>query len=185
MDPLPILVVDDKPDMRTEIARQLNRSGFPVESASNGSEAVDKLRSAKYSLVITEEQMPGIRGLEVLNSVREISPQIPVVITTATGTVHSAVEAMRAGASDYLLKPFSFEVLEKTVRNTIVRSKGNGQSEKPGRRRDEFKAGREIITRNRKFEEILIQARGIAPSSAAVLIQGESGTGKELLAHFI
>jgi two-component system response regulator FlrC len=171
--------------MRSTLTRNLNRSGFPVESASNGSEALNKLRSAKYSMVITDEQLPGIGGLDVLSSVKKISPQIPVVITTANGTVHTAVEAMQAGASDYLLKPFSFEVLEKTVQKTIGRSNGNGQSIPANAAPDEFNAGKEIITRNLKLQEILTQAREVAPSNAAVLIQGESGTGKELLAAYI
>jgi DNA-binding NtrC family response regulator len=185
LNPLPILVVDDKPDIRSTLTRRLHRSGFPVESASNGSEALDKLRSTKYSLVIADEQMNVIHGLDVLSSVKEISPQIPVVITTANGTVHNAVEAMQAGASDYILKPFSFEVLEKTVKKTIGRSNGNGQSGSSSQVLEGFKTGKEIITGNRKLLEILTQARGVAPSSAAVLIQGESGTGKELLAAYI
>jgi DNA-binding NtrC family response regulator len=185
LNPLPILVVDDKPDIRSTLTRRLHRTGFPVESASNGSEALDKLRSAKYSLVIADEQMTGIHGLDVLSSVKEISPQIPVVITTANGTVNNAVEAMQAGASDYILKPFSFEVLEKTVKKTIGGLNGNGQSGSSSQVLDEFKAGKVIITGNRKLQEILTQARGVAPSSAAVLIQGESGTGKELLAAYI
>jgi DNA-binding NtrC family response regulator len=185
LDQWPILIVDDQQDMRATLTRNLNRSGFPVESASNGSEALNKLRSAKYSMVITDEQLPGIGGLDVLSSVKKISPQIPVVITTANGTVHTAVEAMQAGASDYLLKPFSFEVLEKTVQKTIGRSNGNGQSIPANAAPDEFNAGKEIITRNLKLQEILTQAREVAPSNAAVLIQGESGTGKELLAAYI
>ncbi len=115
----PILVVDNQPDMRTELEQGLNRVGFPVESASDGSEALDMFKAVKYSMVIADEQSPGVDGLEVLNSVKKISPQIPVVIMTAQGTVQNAVEAMQAGACDYILKPFSFEILEKTVKKAI------------------------------------------------------------------
>jgi two-component system response regulator FlrC len=185
LNPLPILVVDEKPDLLSTLTRKLQSSGFPVESASKGSEALDKLRTAQYSLVIADEQMTGIHGLDVLSSVKEITPQIPVVITTANGTVKNAVEAMQAGASDYILKPFSFEVLEKTVKKTIGRLNGNEPSGNSDAVSGEFRAGKEIITGNRKLQEILTQAKGVAPSSAAVLIQGESGTGKELLAAYI
>ncbi len=181
----PILVVDSQPDLRSTLVQDLIRVGFPVESASDGSEALDKVKAVKYSLVITDEQTPGVGGIEVLHTVKKISPEIPVLIMTARGTVHNAVEAMQAGAYDYILKPFDFEILEKTVRRAIGPSAG-----KPGGQSAENKLynrqyGKEIITRNPKLGGILKQARGIAPSNATVLIQGESGTGKELLAAYV
>ena len=99
-----------------------NREPCPwcaVESVSNGLEAVKKIESAKYSLVLADEQIPENGGVAVLSSIKKISPQIPVIIMTANGTVHNAVEAMLAGASDYLLKPFSLEILNKTVKKTL------------------------------------------------------------------
>jgi len=181
----PILVVDDLADLRSELAQSLKRAGFPVESASNRSKAVDKFRSAKYSMVITDEQIPGIGGMDVLSSVKKISPQIPVIIMTANGTVHNAVEAMQAGASDYLLKPFSFKVLEKTVKKAIGHSNGNGRLRAGDEKNGDYPACKEILTRNKRLQDILTQARRIAPSNATVLIQGESGTGKELLAAYV
>jgi DNA-binding NtrC family response regulator len=127
----------------------------------------------------------GIDGRDVLGSVKKIAPQIPVIVMTANGSVHNAVEAMQAGASDYLLKPFSSEALEKTIKKTIGGSNGNGDSKFIGKTADDFLAGKVILTRNSKMQEILKQAQGVAPSSATVLIQGESGTGKELLAAYI
>ena len=112
----PILVVENQPDMRAELEKSLNRVGFPVESASDGSEALDMFKAVKYSMVIADENSGGRDGLKVLDSVKKISPQIPVVIMTARGSVHNAVEAMQAGACDYILKPFSFEILEKTIK---------------------------------------------------------------------
>jgi len=106
----PILVVDNQPDMRIKLEQGLVRVGYPVESASDGSQALDMFKAVKYSMVIADEQSPGVDGLEVLNSIKKISPQIPVVIMTAEGSVHHAVAAMQAGACDYILKPFSFEV---------------------------------------------------------------------------
>jgi len=181
----PILVVDNQPDMRTKLEQGLNRVGYPVESASDGSEALDMFKAVKYSMVIADEQSPGVDGLEVLNSIKKISPQIPVVIMTAQGTVHNAVEAMQAGACDYILKPFSFEILEKTVKKAIGPLTGNARLKSGGEEIHKRKAAKEIITRNPELKGILKQARDIAPSNATVLIQGESGTGKELLAAYV
>jgi len=181
----PILVVDNQPDMRIKLEQGLVRVGYPVESASDGSQALDMFKAVKYSMVIADEQSPGVDGLEVLNSIKKISPQIPVVIMTAEGSVHHAVAAMQAGACDYILKPFSFEVLERTVKKAIGPLSGDaglriGHAADPRQ-----KAPKEIITRSPKLKSILKQACDIAPSSATVLIQGESGTGKELLADYV
>jgi len=181
----PILIVDDQSDNRKELTQSLKRVGFPVESACDGLQALHKFRSTKYSMVITNEQTPGIEDRDILGSVKKISPQIPVIVIAANGTVHNAVEAMQAGASDYLLKPFSFEALEKTVKKAIRLSNGNGQSKYKRKSPGDHPVGREIITRSRKFQDILSRARSVAPSTATVLIQGESGTGKELLAAYV
>ena len=181
----PILIVDDQPDYRKELTQSLNGVGFPVESASNGLQALEKFRTTTYSMVITNEQTPGIEGKNVLVSLKKISPQVPVIVVAANGTVHDAVEAMHAGASDYLLRPFSAETLEKTIKKVILPSNGNRQSKYDRKSLDDQPIGKEIITRNRRFQDILSRARSVAPSTATVLIQGESGTGKELLAAYV
>jgi DNA-binding NtrC family response regulator len=163
----------------------LNSAGFQVEAVSSGTEAFERVGNAKYSLVITDEKISGSNGLNLLNSVKKITPQIPVIIMTANGSVHNAVGAMQAGAADYLLKPFSAESLEKTVKRAIDGSNGNGGFPSTAKNPDRPVAGKEIITRNQKLMDILKQARGVAPSNATVLIQGESGTGKELLAAYV
>jgi len=181
----PILIVDDQPDNRKELTQSLKGVGFPVESASNGLQALDKFRTTTYSVVIANEQTPGIEGKDMLVSLKKISPQIPVIVIAANGTVHNAVEAMHAGASDYLLRPFSAETLEKTVKKAVPLLNGNRQSRNNRISLEEPARGKEIITRNRKFQDILSRARSVAPSTATVLIQGESGTGKELLAAYV
>jgi DNA-binding NtrC family response regulator len=181
----PILVVDNQPDMRAKLEQSLNRVGFPVESAADGSQALDMFQAVKYSMVIADEQSSGVDGMTVLNSVKKLAPQIPVIITTAQGSVHHAVAAMQAGAWDYILKPFSFDALEKTVKKAIGRG---GDPTGLGPDDDAVhlqKSGKAIITRSSNMKAILKQAQNIAPSSATVLIQGESGTGKELLAAFV
>lgn len=184
-DVSPILVVGDHPDIRTEVSRNLNSAGFQAETVSSGSEAFERFSTTKYSLVISDEQISGIGHLDLLNSVKKISPQIPVIIMTANGSVHNAVEAMQAGAADYLLRPFSSESLEKTVKRAIGSVNGNGGSLSSAQKSDRPVAGKQIITHNQKILDILKQARGVAPSNATVLIQGPSGTGKELLAAYV
>lgn len=165
--------------------QSLSRLGYPVEFASDGLEALDRFKALKYSMVITDDQAPGIGGIEILNSVKKISPQIPVVIMTANGNVHNAVAAMQAGACDYILKPFSPEVLQRTVKQIVGSSAGNGTDRSGDASDHPDSDGKEIITRNAELIAILKQAGNIAPSKATVLIQGESGTGKEMLAAYI
>ena len=185
LDLPPILIVDAQPEVRTEIGQSLSRVGFPVEVASDGREALDRFKALKYSLIIADDQVPGVGGLEMLNSIKKISPQIPVVIMTANGSVHNAVAAMQAGACDYILKPFLPEVLESTVKKAVGSSVGNGPDRSEAGSDGHQSADKEIITRNPELLAILRQAKSIAPSKATVLIQGESGTGKELLAAYI
>ncbi len=102
LDLPPILVVDSQPDMRSELMQSLKRVGFPVDCAVDGSEALNMFKTTKYGMVIADDQASGEVGLQVLNTVKRISSQIPVIIMTARGSVQNAVEAMQAGASDYI-----------------------------------------------------------------------------------
>ena len=181
----PILIVDDQQDNRKELTQSLKHVGIPVESACDGLQATEMVRTTKYSMVITDEQTPGIEGGDVLGSIKKLSPQIPVIVIAANGTVHNAVEAIQAGASDYLLKPFSVEKLEKTVKKAIRLSNSDRQTKANQKKPSDQPNGKKIITRNQKFQDLLSRARSVAPSTATVLIQGESGTGKELLAAYV
>ncbi|HEN20502.1 MAG TPA: sigma-54-dependent Fis family transcriptional regulator [Desulfobacteraceae bacterium] len=180
-----ILVVDDEPDMRLALSHVLSRSGYSVECASSGFEALEKFRKDNYSMVITDMKMPEMTGMELLGKVKGLSPQVPVIMITAYGTINNAVEAMQEGASDYILKPFSAETLEATVKKAgmslhdqkrvnvnIIDDEGSTEPKR-------------IITQDKELNNVLSLARDVAPSNATVLIQGESGTGKELLASYI
>ena len=103
----PILVIDDESEMRSALSHALTRNGFSVESAASGMEALVKIKKDPFSLVITDIKMPEMSGMEVLGAVKKLAPGIPVIVITAYGSIHNAVEAMQAGAADYLLKPFS------------------------------------------------------------------------------
>jgi len=180
-----ILIVDAQPQTGTELIQNLRRAGFSIDLAADCLEALDRFNSLKYSMVLMDDKAPGIGGLQMLDSVKKISPQTPVAIMTANGSVHNAVAAMQAGACDYILKPFSAEVLEKSVRRALEHSAGNGTAESGTGSASFNSAGKEIITCNPELLAVLKQAKSIAPSKATVLIQGESGTGKELLAAYV
>lgn len=185
MQTQPILVVDDEPDMRIALTYALSHCGYSVESASSGLEALEKFEADKFSLIITDLKMPGMSGIEILGKVKKRSPKIPVIMITAYGTINNAVEAMQQGASDYILKPFSTEILEAAIKKVYINSNSKAQSkllEVYSKRNSETK---KIITQDSKFLNILELAKNVAPSNATVLIMGESGTGKELLASFI
>ena len=185
MDQMSILVVDDEPDMRSTFSHALNRRGYAVEVAANGVEALEKFKSANYNLVISDVKIPEISGMELLSSIKKMSPQTPVIMISAFGTVSNAVAAMQQGASDYILKPFSLEILEKTVTNVMGRSNGNGRSSSSAKTIKSHSRAKNIVTQNQQLQKVLEMARGVAASRATILIQGESGTGKELLAAYV
>jgi DNA-binding NtrC family response regulator len=177
-----ILVVDDEPDMRLALTHALSRSGHVVETACSGYEALEKFKRDEFGLVITDVKMPEMSGMKVLEEVKELSPQIPVIMITGYGTVNNAVEAMKEGASDYILKPFDSETLDAAVKKACANSKSKKPIEVYSKGNSETK---KIITQDPKMIEILNLARNVASSNATVLILGESGTGKELLASYI
>jgi DNA-binding NtrC family response regulator len=169
-----VLVVDDEPQMLIAINETLRQSGYSITTAGNGMEALCRLKEKYYRLVITDMRMPEVSGLDLLRKVKNVAPQTPVILLTAYGTIQNAVDAMRNGAYDYLLKPFSSESLENVVRRALESTPG-----KSG------KTSHAIITQDPVFSRTLAQAAQAAGSTATILIEAESGTGKELLARMI
>ncbi|HUU49595.1 MAG TPA: sigma-54 dependent transcriptional regulator [Nitrospinota bacterium] len=180
----PILVIDDEAGMRAAIRETLIRVGYDVTTASNGFEAISKLKENNFHLVLTDMKMPRMNGLEVLRKVKKQIPHLPVIMITAYGTIDTAVEAMKEGAFDYIIKPFSTEKLESVVNKALLNI---DQKSLPQRDFSQIKINqkKEIVTKNKKMLEILEIAEEISKSNSAVMIQGESGTGKELLACYI
>jgi DNA-binding NtrC family response regulator len=177
-----ILIVEDDPDVRAMLTRMLGCGGYVVDSAADGSEALDKFRDNRFNLVITDVRLPQMNGLQLLGEIKQAEPQVPVIVITGYGSVQNAVEAMQGGASDYLLKPFSNEALQAAISRAGIVSQERS-TVRPDR--GTFAAERRIVTRDPQFLGLLKVAENIAASSATVLVQGESGTGKELLARFI
>ena len=180
-----ILVIDDQPEMRKELSHLLRLGGHTVATASSGLEALNKFRENDFGLVISEVNMPEMAGIEVLAQLRSISPRIPVIMTEANGTIDNAVKTMQCGASDYILKPFSFEALELAVKRAVGNSKDQAQGKAGAHDVRSASKTREMITQSSKMHHVLGIAKKVAPSNATVLIQGESGTGKEVLASYI
>jgi len=176
-----LLVVDDDIQMLSALEAALRHKGHTVETASNGIDAVSKLANSvePVQAVITDLKMPGMDGVELVHHVRRTDSAIPVIVLSAFGTVQTAVEAMKAGASDFLVKPFSHQALD------TVLSKHVGPGVPRNSRLHGLSGDSELITQNPAMQSLLDQAAQAAKTQATVLIQAESGTGKELLARWI
>jgi DNA-binding NtrC family response regulator len=179
-----ILIIEDEEEMRIALSEVLMRNGYSVHAASNGVEGLELFNKEPFNMVITDVKMPKVSGLEVLKEIKKQSPQIPVIMITAYGTIDNAVEAMREGAFDYILKPFSAEILDETVLRAIRSQKGmdaNNPVIVAPLPSDSIK----IVTNNQSMKKVIDMALSVAYSSSTILIQGESGTGKEMIAKFI
>ncbi|MFQ5431557.1 MAG: sigma-54-dependent transcriptional regulator [Nitrospinota bacterium] len=185
-----ILVIDDDENMRAAIAEALRRAGYSVDTADDGRSGLNKMEANDYNLTVADINTPQKGGMEFLEQVKKVNPDRAVVLITAHGTVETAVEAMRMGADDYLLKPFSADALERVVRR-LLGGEPRAPQQRPVPQRQTSASGsgrtnsREIITQNRKMKAILDLVERTAASRASVLIHGESGTGKELVARHI
>ncbi|WP_235203271.1 sigma-54-dependent transcriptional regulator [Candidatus Magnetobacterium casense] len=165
----PILLVDDDPQMRDALKEAIQRLGHSTVVAENGQDALTRLGNTPFAMVVTDMQMPKMDGLSFLKELRKRVGKLPVLVITGFGTVENAVEVMKEGATDYLMKPFSFDKLTRKV-HTIMEG---------------LTGSREIVSTNAKMRRILQIASEISTSDTTVLIYGESGTGKELIARHI
>jgi len=180
-----ILVVDDEEPQRRVLAGFLRKAGYEVEAVGSPDEALAVVAARTVDLVLTDLRMPGKTGVELLQAVRGLNPEIPVVVMTAYGTVASAVDAMKRGAADFLGKPVDLDELEVLVARTLER-RALVSENKALREQVESRyrlAGLE--TSNARMQEAINMAARAAASRATILIHGESGTGKELLARAI
>ncbi len=168
--PQAILIVEDDRDLAAALKDILELAGYTTDVCNDAGEALSRLQQRRYALMLSDVHMPGMDGHELLRNVRGQFPAMPVLLMTAYGTIQKAVEAMREGAQDYLVKPFEADKLVATVGRYI-------DSEPAAE-------GAPVVADARSLE-LLALARRVAASEATVMIGGESGTGKEVLARYI
>jgi len=180
-----ILIIEDEPKMRRLLELQLGEEGFTTRAAADAEAGLALLNKEKIDLVVTDLRLPGMSGLEFLQAVKRVNAALPVIVTTAYGTVESAVEAMKIGASDYLLKPFSLAEMVLVIRKELeahrLREENRTLREALGKRY-EYK---NIVARSPKMQQVLALIERVAPTNTTVLLGGESGVGKDLIARAI
>ena len=172
-----ILVADGDQELVKKLAGYLNRAGYEIKVSTSGADALAILEDdPTFDLVVTALNLPEADGMEVLRRVKAVNQAIPVVVLTSQGSVKGAVEAMQAGAADFLLKPVTVELMEEVAARMLRIKKSQTHGGGPNR---------PIVTNDPRIRKLLEMARAVADSKATVLISGESGTGKELFARFL
>lgn len=180
-----ILVVDDEKIIRDSISFILKKEGYNIEEAANGKEAFDRLSDQSFDVVITDIEMPVMKGIELLDKVMQVSPQTLVLIITAYGSLETAIAALRAGASDYILKPLEFdELLIKLKRLLGARALAIENQLLRREVQKELDAS-PIVGKSAAMKRVFDTIMTVAGTDSTVLITGKSGTGKELVARAI
>lgn len=180
-----ILVVDDEQSMRDFLAIMLKKDGHEVVTAANGTEALKAIQAEIFDLVISDVKMPGLDGVGVLKTIKEISADTVVIMITAFATAETAVEAMKLGAYDYITKPFKIDEIKLVIQKALEKrylKKENVLLKREIKSRAGFE---NFIGKSEPMEQIFSLIRQVADTSSTVLITGESGTGKELVAKAV
>ena len=180
-----ILVVDDETSMQEFLEILLRREGHDVVVCGSAGEAILALESDDFELVLSDIQMPGMTGLELLDHVKEASPDTLLVLITAYGTTESAVEAMKHGAYDYLTKPCAVDEIRLVVEKALEKRDLSSENVRLRRQLSEHTSLPEVLGRSREMVEVSALVRQVATSKTNLLITGESGTGKDLIARAV
>jgi len=180
-----ILIVEDEAKMRRLLELNLSEEGFTTHAAADAEEGLKLLNREAIDLVVTDFKLPGMNGLEFLQAIKRIDASLPVVIMTAYGSVESAVEAMKVGASDYVLKPFSLAEMALVIRKELdshkLREENRSLREALGQRYEYAN----VVAKSEKMQAVLALVERVAPTNSTVLLGGESGVGKDLIARAI
>jgi DNA-binding NtrC family response regulator len=180
-----ILVIDDDESLRRVLEYNLAQEGYAVLTASSGEQGLDLLKKEGADLVVTDVRMPGMDGLQVLEGVRKVDPNVQVIILTAFGTIEMAVETMKAGAFHYISKPFNRDELKLTIKKALQLKELERENVKLREELKERARLDAIIAVSPPMAQVLELVIRVAPTETTVLILGESGTGKELIARAI
>ena len=178
-----ILVADDHDALRRGLARALAEAGHDVEEAANGNLAIAKLHEAFFDVVLSDLKMGGSSGLDVLKTTRTLHPSTAVILMTAFGSVTTAVEAMKAGAFDYVQKPFEIEEMEVKIDKALELRRLRHQLDYLKHTQNDIYDFDRIIGSGGALARVLSVVRKVAKSNTTVLVRGETGTGKELVAR--
>jgi DNA-binding NtrC family response regulator len=180
-----ILVVDDERASRESLVDVLTDEGYEVVAAANGEEALKAIESSEFDLVITDLRMPGIDGVALLREVRKLCPQTLVILVTAYASVETAVEALRQGAHDYMIKPLVYEDVLSKVARLLERRDLAWQIQHLRREVESRYDFENLVGESKAMREVAQMIRKVAPTNSTVLISGESGVGKEVVARAI
>src|SRR5262245_14110526 len=180
-----ILVAEDQDSARESLVELLRAEGYEVHEAADGKEAIAQVNKLDLDVVLTDLMMPGADGIAVLRHVRELSPQTLVLLMTAHASVETAVEAIRAGAQDYLLKPLIFDDVLRKVQNLMSHRKLAWENQLLKKEVSDHFSPDRPLGRSQAMQDILVMIKKVAPTPTIVLISGESGVGKEVVARTI
>jgi len=180
-----ILIIEDEAKMRRLLELNLGEAGFKTLSAGEAETGLKLLGSEPVDLVLTDLKLPGMSGLVFLQTAKQQNPALPIVVMTAFGSVETAVEAMKAGASDYVLKPFSLEEMRMVVRKELDHSRLQEENRSLREALGQKYSHPNIVARSAKMQEVLATVERVAPTNSTVLLGGESGVGKDLIARAI
>src|SRR5579863_9214091 len=180
-----ILIVEDEAKMRRLLELNLGEDGFTTFSAGDAEAGLKLLRENPVDLVVTDLKLPGMNGLEFLQAAKRQNSALPIVVMTAIGSVETAVEAMKAGASDYVLKPFSLAEMRMVVHKELDHSRLREENRSLREALGQKYSHPNIVAVSPKMQEVLATVERVAPTNSTVLLGGESGVGKDLIARAI
>ncbi len=178
-----ILIIEDDPDGLRSVVDAVTEAGYEVTGVDRGSDGVERFKEGRYVAVLTDLVLPDIDGIEVLNRIRRIDDQVPVLIMTAYGTVPTAVDALKSGAFDYILKPLDLDDLESRLARAAETGRLRDQVQQLKDAFDTRYTASSMVAQSDAMQDILRQIEAVAGTDATVLVLGESGTGKELVAR--
>ncbi len=178
-----MLVVDDDDAHRGMLRMMLKTWGYNVVEAADGEEAVARVYEQSFDAVLTDVRMAGTDGITAMKRILSYNPSLPVILMTAYSSVETAVDALRVGAFDYLIKPLDFDALKETLKKSMAHSHLGVENRELRRQLYEENASPEILGRSPAITAMLRMINTVAPTEATVLVTGESGTGKELVAR--